>query len=166
MAWVFWTFAGVRLPEFNAEADLGTPTLSPSVRTAIGSLWDPVGSGVRTLTQSHQLSLRGIYAGATVTSAEDAGLLAAVAGTLIKTTAAGGTHVVVVDNRQSIELEYERLAALLGVRGALVVRDPLSGRTRSKTARLLRVERLQRYQMATAYIEVACLFESIALQWT
>lgn len=167
MAWTFRSFDGALLPKYNAISDLSTPSLAGSIVPSLGGLYDYMGSSVRTMTAVHQIVLTGILAGAGFNDVFDPGLLATQTGALIVTPPAqGDAPILVIDTAAQAEAEYNTLKEKLGVRGSLVIRDPLTGVTKSRQARLLRLERKQEHRHGTAIIEVSCLFETLAPDWT
>ena len=78
----------------------------------------------------------------------------------------GSQPILFNDPATQSEAEYNLLKAKLGVRGSLVIRDPVSGVTRSRQARLLRVRRVQEQKHATQLIECSALFETLTADWT
>lgn len=167
MAWVYWTFNGVMLPKYNAVSDLGTPTLAGTVVASLGGLYDTVGAADRAMTSVHQFQLSGVLAGAGFFDVFDPGLLATETGRPIVTAASQGSRpILVIDTAAQAEGEFNALKALLGKRATLTIRDPVTGATKSRTARLLRVERIQEQKHSTGIIECSCLFETLTPDWT
>lgn len=167
MAWVYYTFNGAMLPRYNAVADLSTPTVAGSIVPSLGGLYDYVGAVDRAMTAVHQCEVSGIFAGAGFNDVFDPGLWATETGRLIVTAASQGSQpILLIDQGAQAEGEYTLLKAQLGKRGPLVIRDPVTGVTKSRTARLLRVRRIQEQKHATLLIECSCLFETLTLDWT
>ena len=167
MAWVYYTFDGAMLPRYNAVADLSTPTFQGTIVPSLGGLYDTLGAAARTMTAVHQLEVTGYFAGAGFNDVFDAGLLATETGALIVTAPSQGSQpILVIDTGAQSEAEYTLLKSKLGRRGALVIRDPLTGVTKSRTARLLRVRRIQEQKHGTLRIECSALFETLTVDWT
>ena len=167
MAWTYWTFNGAMLPRYNAVTDLSTPTLAGSIVPSLGGLYDYTGSATRTMTAVHQLELTGILAGAGLNDIFDPGLLATEDGRPVVTAASQGSQpILVIDTGAQSEAEFTTLKAQLGIRGALVIRDMVTGVSKQRQARLLRVRRIQEHRHGTLLIECSCLFETLTADWT
>jgi hypothetical protein len=167
MAWVYWTFNGVMLPRYNAVADLSTPTAQGSIVPSLGGLYDYVGSADRAMTAVHQCEVSGILAGAGFNDIFDPGLWATETGQFVVTAPSQGSRpILFIDQGAQAEGEYNLLKAQWGKRGPLVIRDPVTGVTKSRTARLLRVRRIQEQKHSTGLIECSCLFETLTQDWT
>lgn len=167
MAWIYWTFNGVMLPRYNAIADLSTPTLAGSVVPSLGGLYDYVGSSDRAMTAVHQCEVTGYLAGAGFYDVFDPGLFATETGQFVVTAASQGSRpILFIDQSAQTEAEYTLIKQQLGKRGPLVIRDPVTGVTKSRTARLLRVRRVQEQRHSTLLIECSCLFETLTVDWT
>lgn len=167
MAFVYWTFNGAMLPRYNAVSDLSTPTLAGSIVPSLGGLYDYVGSAVRTMTAVHQCEVSGIYAGAGFYDVFDPGLWATETGQYIVTAPSQGSRpILFIAQEEQANAEYNALKLQLGVRGSLVIRDPVTGVTKSRLARLLRVRRIQEQKHATLLIECSALFETLTQDWT
>jgi len=167
MAWEYWEFNGTMLPRYNAVADLSTPTLAGSVVASLGGLYDTAGAADRAMTAVHQWEISGILAGAGYNNIFDPGILATEADRPVVTAPSQGSQpILVIDTGAQAEGEYNLLKAQLGKRGTLVIRDPVTYATKSRTARLLRVRRVQEHKHGTGIIECSCLFESLSPDWT
>ena len=167
MAWTYYTFNGVMLPRYNAVTDLSTPAVAGTIVPSLGGLYDYTGSATRTMTAVHQLELSGILAGAGFNDIFDPGLLATETGQMIVTAASQGSRpILVIDTGAQAEGEYNQIKAQLGVRGQLVIRDMVTGVTKTRLARLLRMRRIQEHRHGTLLIEVSCLFETLTADWT
>jgi hypothetical protein len=167
MAWVYYTFDGAMLPRYNAVTDLSTPTLAGSIVPSLGGLYDFVGSAVRTMTAVHQTELSGVLAGAGFNDIFEPGIWATEDGRPVVTDAAHGSRPILVsDPGAQAEAEFNLLKVKLGVRGSLVIRDPVSGVSKSRQARLLRVRRIQEIPDGTQLIKCSCLFETLTPDWT
>jgi len=166
MAWEYWKFNEVMLPRYNAVADLSTPTLAGTIVPSLGGLYDTVGSTDRAMTGVHQFEITGILAGAGFFDVFDPGLWATEDGRPVVTAAAQGSRpILFISATDQMEAEYNQLKAQLGKRGALVIRDPVTAAQKSRTARLLRVRRVQEQKHTTAIIECSCLFETLTADW-
>jgi len=167
MAFVYWTFNGAMLPRYNAVADLSTPTLQGSIVPSLGGLYDTMGSADRTMTQVFQFECSGILAGAGFGDVFEPGLWATETGVFIGTAPSQGSRpILFIDTAAQAEAEFNALKVQLGKRGTLYIRDPVTGVTKSRQARLLRVRRIQEQKHSTAIIECSCLFETLTPDWT
>lgn len=167
MAWTYYTFNGAMLPRYNAVSDLSTPTLAGSIVPSLGGLYDYTGTATRTMTAVHQMEVTGILAGAGLLDVFDPGLLATEDGRPIVTAPSQGSRpILVIDTGAQSEGEFNLIKAQLGKRGPLVIRDMVTGVTMTRTARLLRVRRIQEHKHGTLLIECSCLFETLTADWT
>jgi len=167
MAWEYWTFNGAMLPRYNAVADLSTPTLAGAVVASLGGLYDTLGAADRAMTAVHQWEISGLLAGAGFNDVFEPGLWATEDGRPVVTAASQGSRpILFIDTGAQAEGEFNLLKAQLGKRGTLVIRDPVTGVTKTRQARLLRVRRVQEHKHGTLLIECSCLFETLTPDWT
>jgi hypothetical protein len=136
------------------------------VVASLGGLYDTVGSAARAMTSVHQWEISGVLAGAGFNDVFDPGILATETGRPIVTAVSQGSRpILVIDAGAQAEGEFNALKAQLGVRGTLLIRDPVTGATKARTARLLRVRRVQEHKHTTAIIECSVLFETLSPDW-